>query len=130
MMVFRCRLAVPPCCAAAERISIRRSTQRMLFTSAFLEKLSQNIYLLFQDLCLSVKPLVSMSRPPLTREDAQKLVAQVRKENGGISPEDEVLLKTNFPDVLEALQHVRRKLGSATKTYVNTRVSEAATSHC
>ncbi|EKG15164.1 hypothetical protein MPH_07610 [Macrophomina phaseolina MS6] len=60
--------------------------------------------------------MASQPDTPPTREEAQRLIAQVRKENGGISPEHEALLKENCPDVLEALQNVRRKLGSATKT--------------
>lgn len=58
-----------------------------------------------------------MSEPILTREDAQALVAKIRNDNGGVSPEDEAGMKKYYPAVWEALRSVRRKLGSATKTW-------------
>ncbi|MCJ1310202.1 hypothetical protein MMC25_003863 [Agyrium rufum] len=49
----------------------------------------------------------------LTREEAANLIAEIRVDNGGISPEDRADTK---PSVLRALANVRRKLGAATKT--------------
>lgn len=48
------------------------------------------------------------------RQDAQAVVRRIREDNGGISAEDRV---ASPPGVLRALENVRRKLGSATKTY-------------
>jgi hypothetical protein len=48
------------------------------------------------------------------RQDAQAVVRRIREENGGISAEDRAASR---PAVLRALENVRRKLGSATKTY-------------
>jgi len=51
--------------------------------------------------------------PALSREAARALVGKIREDNGGISPEDRAACP---PAVLRALENVRRKLGSATKT--------------
>lgn len=48
------------------------------------------------------------------RQDAQAVVGRIREDNGGISAEDRA---ASPPAVLRALENVRRKLGSATKTY-------------
>jgi len=50
----------------------------------------------------------------LSRTAARALVGKIREDNGGISPEDRAACP---PAVLRALENVRRKLGSATKTY-------------
>lgn len=50
---------------------------------------------------------------PLSREAARAIVASIREDNGGISPEDEALCP---PAILRALKNTRRKLGSATTT--------------
>ncbi|KAE8452297.1 hypothetical protein EG329_000997 [Mollisiaceae sp. DMI_Dod_QoI] len=49
----------------------------------------------------------------LSTEEARLVVAKLREENGGITPEDRAACP---PGVLRALENVRRKLGSATKT--------------
>ncbi|KFY15288.1 hypothetical protein V492_02105 [Pseudogymnoascus sp. VKM F-4246] len=49
----------------------------------------------------------------ISRQAAQAVVARIREENGGISAEDRA---ASPPGVLRALENVRRKLGSATKT--------------
>ncbi|KAF8865581.1 hypothetical protein BDZ45DRAFT_641278 [Acephala macrosclerotiorum] len=49
----------------------------------------------------------------LSREEARILIGKIREDNGGISPEDRAACP---PAVLRALESVRRKLGSATKT--------------
>lgn len=49
----------------------------------------------------------------LSIEAARKLIAKIRVEKGGISP---AARAASPPEVLEALDNVRRDLGRATKT--------------
>lgn len=50
---------------------------------------------------------------PLSIEAARRLIARIRVEKGGISPEARA---ASHPETLEALDNVRRELGTATKT--------------
>ena len=53
----------------------------------------------------------------LSREDALKLVAKARSENGGISPEAREKARKDFPEILDALANVRRQLAGSMKLY-------------
>lgn len=65
-----------------------------------------------------LKPLKGRPRvaPYDLARDAQKWVAKIRRENGGVSREVEAGMKRDYPEAWEVLQTVRRKLGSAAKT--------------
>ncbi|KAF9630296.1 hypothetical protein BFW01_g858 [Lasiodiplodia theobromae] len=65
-----------------------------------------------------LKPLKGRPRvaPYDLARDAQKWVAKIRRENGGVSREVEAGMKRDYPEAWEVLQSVRRKLGSAAKT--------------
>ena len=51
----------------------------------------------------------------LSRKQASAIIADVRADNGGISPEDRA---ATGGSVLGALENVRRKLAGATKMYL------------
>jgi hypothetical protein len=52
------------------------------------------------------------------REQATKIIEDIREDNGGISKEDRGFLEAEKPHILKALSSTRRKLSLATKTYL------------
>ena len=56
--------------------------------------------------------------PNLSPDEARGFIAEVRKENGGITPENRDFLKKRMPEVLEALQNTRRQLADSIKMYL------------
>ena len=57
--------------------------------------------------------------PDMAENGAREVIANIRKQNGGISASRRAFLQAEMPDVLEALMGVRRQLANATKMYVS-----------
>ena len=55
--------------------------------------------------------------PNSSEDEAREFIAEVREDNGGITPEDRVFLIANRPSALRALQKTRRQLADSIKMY-------------